>query len=64
MKSHELSVEEELMVASLKEKSGGVFIWLRYAYDTLRINLSHFDKPLTKDMVCSLTIIICIICML
>ena len=48
---HVLTPEEESMVLLLKDKSDGVFIWLRYAYDTLRLNLSPFKMPLTVSMV-------------
>ena len=39
------------MISIFEAKSGGVFLWLRYAYDSMLLTLTPFNKPFTVDKV-------------
>ena len=42
------------MVSLFETKSVGVFLWLRYAYDSMLLTLNPFKNPFTIDTVCDL----------
>ena len=40
------------MISLFETKARGVFLWLRYAYDSMLFNLTPFTDPFTVDTVC------------